>query len=73
VRELPGIGPFSAALIVIRGAGAADAPATSEPRVRAIAAERYDDPALEESDAFAAFGERWRPWRSWAAFALRAA
>jgi DNA-3-methyladenine glycosylase II len=73
VRELPGIGPFSAALIVIRGAGAADAPATSEPRVRALAAERYDDPALEEPDAFAAFAERWRPWRSWAAFVLRAA
>ena len=72
VRELPGIGPFSSALIVIRGAGAADAPATFEPRVRAITAERYDDPALEEPDAFAAFAERWRPWRSWAAFALRA-
>ena len=73
VRELPGIGPFSAALIVIRGAGAADAPATAEPRVRALAAERYDDPALAEPDAFAAFAERWRPWRSWAAFMLRAA
>ena len=58
VRELPGIGPFSSALIVIRGAGAADAPATSEPRVRAIAAERYDDPALAEPAAFAAFAER---------------
>ncbi len=34
VRELPGSGPFSSALIVIRGAGAADAPATSEPRPR---------------------------------------
>jgi DNA-3-methyladenine glycosylase II len=73
VRELPGIGPFSSALIVIRGAGVADAPATFEPRVRALTAERYDDPALEEPDAFAAFAERWRPWRSWAAFALRAA
>ena len=68
----PASGLFSSALIVIRGAGAADAPATSEPRVRAITAERYDDPALEEPDAFAAFAERWRPWRSWAAFALRA-
>ena len=73
VCELPGIGPFSAALIVIRGAGAADAPATAEPRVRVLAAERYDDPAPAEPDAFAAFAERWRPWRSWAAFVLRAA
>ncbi len=73
VRELPGIGPFSAALIVIRGAGAADAPATAEPRVRAIAAQRYGNPALEQPEAFAAFADRWRPWRSWAAFVLRAA
>jgi DNA-3-methyladenine glycosylase II len=73
VRELPGIGPFSSALIVIRGAGAADAPATFEPRVRAATAERYGDPTLAEPDAFAAFAERWRPWRSWAAFLLRAA
>jgi DNA-3-methyladenine glycosylase II len=73
LRELPGIGPFSAELILIRGTGAADVAASSEPRVRAIAAEAYEDPALAEPAAFAAFAaERWRPWRSWAAFTLRA-
>ena len=72
VQALPGIGPFYAALVVIRGAGAPDALPASEPRVRRAAASAYGDPGLEDPDAFARHAERWRPWRSWASFALRA-
>jgi DNA-3-methyladenine glycosylase II len=71
VQELPGIGPFYAALVLIRGAGVPDVLPMSEPRVRRAAADAYGDPALEAPDAFARHAERWRPWRSWAAFALR--
>jgi len=46
---------------------------TIEPRVRAMAARAYDDLSLEDRDAFVAFAGRWRPWRSWAPFALRSA
>jgi DNA-3-methyladenine glycosylase II len=72
VQQLPGIGPFYAALVVIRGAGAPDALALNEPRMRRAAARAYGDPDLEDPDAFARHAEAWRPWRSWASFALRA-
>ena len=72
VQTLPGIGPFYAALVVIRGAGAPDALATGEPRVRRATAQAYGDQALEDPEAFALHAEAWRPWRSWASFALRA-
>jgi DNA-3-methyladenine glycosylase II len=72
VQSLPGIGPFYAALVVIRGAGLPDALPAAEPRVRRAAARAYGDPGLEDPDAFARHAEAWRPWRSWAAFALRA-
>jgi DNA-3-methyladenine glycosylase II len=66
VQEVKGLGPFSAELVVIRGANHPDALPTQEPRVRAEIAERYGpgrDPA-EVADG-------WRPYRTWAAVHLR--
>jgi len=72
VRELPGIGPFSAELVVLRGAGAPDVLPTAEARLHAEMATRYRlaDPSPAE---LAALAERWRPFRSWVAVLLRAA
>ncbi|GAB3323019.1 DNA-3-methyladenine glycosylase [Geodermatophilus aquaeductus] len=72
VRELPGIGPFSADLVVVRGAGAPDVLPTAEPRLREEMAHRYGlaDPSPAE---LARIAEAWRPYRSWAAVLLRAA
>ncbi|MBM7805399.1 3-methyladenine DNA glycosylase/8-oxoguanine DNA glycosylase [Geodermatophilus bullaregiensis] len=63
VRELPGIGPFSADLVVVRGAGAPDVLPTAEPRLTASLAELYGltDPSPA---GLAALAERWRPYRS---------
>ncbi len=72
LRELPGLGPFYAALVLIRGAGAPDVLPAAEPRVRAAAARAAADPRLAEPGAFAARAAAWRPWRAWAAFLLRA-
>jgi 3-methyladenine DNA glycosylase/8-oxoguanine DNA glycosylase len=72
VRELPGIGPFSADLVVVRGASAPDVFPMAEPRLHQEMAERYelDDPTPAE---LAAIADRWRPYRTWVAVLLRAA
>lgn len=72
LRELPGIGPFSAGLILIRGAGAPDVFTTSEPRLLAAIRELYDLPDSTTEDDFRAIAEKWRPLRSWVSFWLRA-
>jgi DNA-3-methyladenine glycosylase II len=66
--QLPGIGPFSAALITIRGAGHPDVFVSSEARLLRRVADCYGTgtPASENA-------ERWKPFRSWVAFLLRSA
>lgn len=72
LRELDGIGPFYAALILIRAAGVTDVFPVGEPRALALAGELYglDRPAT--ADEFAERAELWRPWRTWATVLIRA-
>jgi 3-methyladenine DNA glycosylase/8-oxoguanine DNA glycosylase len=72
VRELPGMGPFSAELVVIRGAGAPDVFPQSEGRLHAAMAELYGlvDPTASR---LAAVAERWAPYRSWVSLLIRSA
>lgn len=68
LQKLYGIGPFSAELILVRGAGAADLFPTSEPRLAKAMTALYctDDPADHLRIA-----EQWQPYRSWAALLIR--
>jgi DNA-3-methyladenine glycosylase II len=66
LRELPGIGPFYAALILLRAVGTTDVLAANEPRLRARVTERYG----AELEAVA---DGWRPFRTWVSVLLRAA
>jgi DNA-3-methyladenine glycosylase II len=71
LRTLPGIGPFSAELILLRGAGYPDGFPASEQRLhRAMAAVHHlgPDPDPAELEAIAA---GWRPYRTWVALLLR--
>lgn len=70
--ELPGIGPFSAELILLRGAGEPDYLPTKEPRLpRAVAmAYQLDEPPPLET--LSVMAERWRPYRTWVTVHLRA-
>lgn len=70
--ELRGIGPFYAALILVRASGVADI-ATAEPRVLASAATAYGLDGPPDGDAFLDLSERWRPFRTWAIVLLRVA
>jgi DNA-3-methyladenine glycosylase II len=72
LQTLRGIGPFYAALILIRSSGVADVP-TPEARVRESAARAYGLDELPDGDAFLELSERWRPFRTWATVLLRVA
>lgn len=72
LQELSGIGPFSAELILLRGAGKPDHLPTHEPRLGRAVAMAYgldEPPDVEESERMA---ERWRPYRTWVALHMRA-
>jgi DNA-3-methyladenine glycosylase II len=71
LKALPGIGPFSADLVLLRGAGEPDAFSINEPRLSRAMAQRYGltDPDPERLTVIA---ERWRPYRTWASVLLRA-
>ncbi len=72
LRGFEGIGPFYAELVTVRALGHTDVLPTTEPRVMAATAARLGRDALGPLD-FAAVAEAWRPWRTWASVALRAA
>ncbi len=71
LRAMPGVGPFSAGLILIRGAGAPDAFPGDEPRLFAILREAYGLPKDAPPSAYRRLAEAWRPYRSWASFLFR--
>jgi DNA-3-methyladenine glycosylase II len=72
LQALDGIGPFYAALILVRSSGAADIAAV-HPHAIASAALAYGADAVCDGDALLALSERWRPFRTWAAVLLRVA
>ncbi len=67
VQEVKGLGPFSAELVVLRGANAPDAAPRHERRLEAEVAERYGPERTLDK-----VSEAWRPFRTWAAVHLRA-
>ena len=71
LKEILGIGDFSAGLILLRGAGAPDCLPAREPRLGRAAALAYgldEPPSAEELREMA---ERWRPYRTWVILLLR--
>ncbi|MGI8866248.1 MAG: DNA-3-methyladenine glycosylase family protein [Rubrobacteraceae bacterium] len=72
LKELAGIGPFSAELILLRGAGEPDLLPENEPRLGRAVAMAYgldEPPNLEQLRELA---EVWRPYRTWVSLHLRA-
>jgi DNA-3-methyladenine glycosylase II len=71
LKRLPGIGDFSAELVLLRGAGDPDHLPLHEPRLSRGAAIAY---GLEEPPDLAWLEERseaWRPYRTWVVLLLR--
>ncbi|MBS1698894.1 MAG: DNA-3-methyladenine glycosylase 2 family protein [Actinobacteria bacterium] len=72
MQRLPGIGPFYSALIVIRACGLADVLSTQEEHTRAAVEALYGLDHAPGDAELAEIAEAWRPFRTWAAVALRA-
>jgi DNA-3-methyladenine glycosylase II len=70
VRTLPGIGPFSAELILARGAGNPDIFPLNEPMLHEKLTRLYGDASMERHREIA---EAWRPYRSWVSLLIRIA
>jgi len=68
---IPGIGRFSAELILLRGAGDPDYTPTAEPRLALAMATAYDMKAPPSAADIAQISEAWKPYRTWVALLLR--
>ncbi len=70
LQELPGIGPFFAELILLRGAGEPDRFPSGERRLHQSMAELYrrDKPDLATLTGIA---DGWRPYRTWVSVLIR--
>ena len=73
LRELPGIGPFYASLVVIRSCGLADVLVVNEAAAVDSIQSLYGFAAPPTPAQIASLAEAWRPFRTWAAVLLRAA
>jgi DNA-3-methyladenine glycosylase II len=72
LKTIPGIGDFSADLILVRGAGAPDHLPSHEPRLARAVRVAYGLDAEPSPEELTAIADTWRPFRSWVSFLLRA-
>ena len=72
LKQLPGIGEFSAELVLLRGVGTLDlAPRYGQWLARATAL-AYQLPAPPTDAELAQLSENWKPYRTWVCLLLRA-
>ena len=70
--RLPGVGEFSARLILLRGAAIADAPPAREAKFLRAVTLAYGLAEPPDDTELARMTDRWRPFRTWTVFLLRA-
>jgi len=71
LKKLPGIGDFSAGLILLRGASDPDAIPASEPRLARAVALAYGLPEPASAEQLRDISESWKPYRTWVTLLLR--
>ena len=71
LKQLPGIGDFSAELVLLRGAGDPDHLPLHEPRLCRGAALAYELDEPPDREWLEAQAEAWRPYRTWVVLLLR--
>ncbi len=69
LQQLPGIGPFSAELILIRGVGHPDVLPDHDVRLAQAIGAAY---GTSDAEAIRSITDGWRPYRAWVALLLRA-
>jgi DNA-3-methyladenine glycosylase II len=70
LRAMPGVGPFTAEAVYLRGCGVVDDVPSSEELSLQAAAELYGKPGLDR-DGYMEIADKWRPYRMWAVVLLR--
>lgn len=74
LRQLPGIGPAYATMILLRSTGVADTMTFTEPRVADYVARFYGTgPEPASRDDLERISQAWRPYRTWAMVLIRVA
>lgn len=71
LKRLPGVGDFSARLILLRGAATADGVPAREPRFLRAVTLAYGTEEPPADDELERLIDGWRPYRTWTAFLLR--
>lgn len=71
LRELPGIGPFSAELVLIRGVGDPDVFPRTEPSLHRGMIAAYHLASSADLAALERIADTWRPYRSWVGLLVR--
>jgi DNA-3-methyladenine glycosylase II len=71
LKKLPGIGDFSAGLILLRGAGDPDAVPGQEPRLGRAVALAYGLPGPATPQQLLQISENWKPYRTWVTLLMR--
>jgi DNA-3-methyladenine glycosylase II len=71
LRELPGVGDFSAELVLLRGAGDPDHLPVHEPLLRRAVALAYGLEGPPDDARLTGLAEAWRPYRTWVVLLLR--
>jgi DNA-3-methyladenine glycosylase II len=71
LKSLPGIGDFSAELILVRGAGDPDHFPQNERRLQRAMADAYGFDAMPPIETLSRIADKWRPYRSWVSVLLR--
>jgi DNA-3-methyladenine glycosylase II len=71
LKEVPGIGDFSAELVLLRGAGAPDHIPTHEPRLARAVQRAYGLPESPSQEQLLRISDSWRPYRTWVTLLLR--
>jgi DNA-3-methyladenine glycosylase II len=72
LRQLPGIGDFSAELVLLRGAAFPDEIPRHESRLARAVALAYHLPQPPSAQEIARISDNWRPYRTWVTLLLRA-
>jgi DNA-3-methyladenine glycosylase II len=72
LKRLPGVGDFSAELILVRGAGDPDHFSRHDRRLHRAMADAYGFLSLPPVEELAEIADRWRPYRSWVGVLFRA-
>lgn len=70
LMEIPGVGPWTADAILIRGCGPADVLPLMEPTLHGAVAEAYGLTGTPSDDEVERIAEAWKPFRTWVSVML---